>query len=134
MKILVICQYYAPEPFRHPDICEELVARGHEVTVITGLPNYPMGEIYEEFRHGERRNEAINGVKIHRCFTIGRKGGVLKRFLNYYSYVFSSCQYVSQLHDNFDVVLVNQLSPVMMAYAGIKYKKEISQEISTVLS
>lgn len=129
MKILVICQYYAPEPFRHPDICEDLVARGHEVTVITGMPNYPMGEIYEGFRHGERRNEAINGVKIHRCFTIGRKGGVLKRFLNYYSYVFSSCQYVSQLHDNFDVVLVNQLSPVMMAYAGIKYKKKYHRKL-----
>ncbi len=46
MKILVVCQYYYPEPFRLPDICEALVSRGHSVTVVTGPPNYPLGEIY----------------------------------------------------------------------------------------
>lgn len=124
MKILVICQYYAPEPFRHPVFCEELVNRGHEVAVVTGLPNYPMGEIYEGYRHGEKRDEVINGVKVHRCYTIGRKSGVLNRFLNYYSYVISSTKYVRKLDDEFDVILVNQLSPVMMASAGIAYKKK----------
>ena len=39
-KILVICQYYKPEPFRISDICEEMVRRGHEVQVVTGYPNY----------------------------------------------------------------------------------------------
>lgn len=42
-KILVICQYYKPEPFRISDICEEMVRRGHEVHVVTGYPNYPEG-------------------------------------------------------------------------------------------
>lgn len=41
MNILVICQYYYPEPFRISDICEAMAKRGHEVTVLTGLPNYP---------------------------------------------------------------------------------------------
>lgn len=124
MKILVVCQYYYPEPFRHPDICEELVKCGHEVTVVTGLPNYPMGEIYEGYRKGEKRDEVLNGVKVHRCFTIGRKQGILYRFLNYYSYVISSVAYVKKLKEQFDVVFVNQLSPVMMAEAGIVYKKK----------
>ena len=124
MKILVICQYYAPEPFRITDICEELVKRGHEVTVVTGVPNYPMGRIYDGYRHGEKRDEVINGVKVHRCFTIGRRTGTVWRFLNYYSYMFSSTHYVSKLKDDFDAVFVNQLSPVMMANAGIKYKKK----------
>lgn len=124
MKILVICQYYYPEPFRHPDICEELVKRGHEVTVVTGLPNYPMGEIYDGYRKGEKRDEVINGVKVHRCYTIGRKHGVIYRFFNYYSYAFSSTSYVKKLKEKFDVVFVNQLSPVMMANAAIAYKKK----------
>ncbi len=124
MKILVICQYYTPEPFRHPDICEELVKRGHDVTVVTGLPNYPMGEICEGYRHGKKRNEVIYGVKVHRCFTVGRKHGIFRRFLNYYSYAFSSTHYVKHLQESFDVVFVNQLSPVMMARAGLQYKKK----------
>lgn len=124
MKILVICQYYYPEPFRHPDICEELVKRGHSVTVVTGLPNYPMGKIYDGYRRGEKRDETINGVKVHRCFTIGRKSGAVYRFLNYYSYAFSSSRYVNKLKENYDAVFVNQLSPVMMAKAAVKYKKK----------
>lgn len=124
MKILVICQYYYPEPFRHPDICEELVKHGHDVTVVTGLPNYPMGEIYEGYRKGEKRDEVLNGVKVHRCFTIGRKHGALYRFLNYYSYAYSSASYVKKMKEKFDVVFVNQLSPVMMANAAICYKKK----------
>ena len=123
MKILVICQYYYPEPFRHPDICEELVKRGHDVTVVTGLPNYPMGEIYEGYRKGEKRDEVLNGVKVHRCFTIGRKQGAINRFLNYYSYAFSSVSYVKKIKEEYDVIFVNQLSPVMMANAAIYYKK-----------
>lgn len=123
MKILVICQYYYPEPFRHPDICEELVKRGHDVTVVTGLPNYPMGEIYEGYRKGEKRDEVLNGVKVHRCFTIGRKHGVFYRFLNYYSYALSSTSYVKNLKEDYDVIFVNQLSPVMMANAAMAYKK-----------
>jgi len=124
MKILVICQYYYPEPFRHPDICEELVKRGHEVTVVTGLPNYPMGEIYEGYRRGQKRDEIRNGVKIHRCFTIGRKQGAFYRMLNYYSYAFSSTSYVKKLKEKYDVIFVNQLSPVMMAKAATIYKKK----------
>lgn len=124
MKILVVCQYYYPEPFRHPDICEELVKRGHEVTVVTGLPNYPMGYIYTGYTKGKKRDEVLNGVKVHRCYTIGRKEGALYRFLNYYSYAISSTRYIKKLKEEYDVVFVNQLSPVMMANAAITYKKK----------
>ncbi len=123
MKILVVCQYYYPEPFRITDICEELVKRGHKVTVLTGTPNYPMGEIYKGYEKGKKNNEILNGVKVHRCFTIGRKGGTIKRFLNYYSYAISSSLTALLMRKDYDVVFVNQLSPVMMACAGIIYKK-----------
>ena len=129
MKILVICQYYFPEPFRLSDICEELVCRGHEVTVITGLPNYPMGEIYEGYRNGEHREEIIKGVNVHRCYTIGRKHGPIYRFINYYSYMFSSTIFISKLKNDYDVIFVNQLSPVIMTSAAIRYKKRNHKKI-----
>lgn len=130
LNILVVCQYYYPEPFRVSDMCEELVRRGHNVTVLTGIPNYPEGIIYDGYRNRKKRQEIINGVKVRRCFTVGRRKGVFFRFMNYYSYAISS---TLAIHFNrcrpgngkeYDVVLVNQLSPVMMAYAGIAYKKK----------
>ncbi len=129
MKILVICQHYFPEPFRITDICEELVKIGHQVTVVTGTPNYPMGEIYDGYEKGERADEIINGVNVHRCKTAPRKTGVFNRVKNYFSYALASKKYVKTLKDDFDVVFVNQLSPVMMAEAGIAYKKKHNKKL-----
>ncbi|MPM49330.1 hypothetical protein SDC9_96059 [bioreactor metagenome] len=129
MKILVVCQYYYPEPFRITDICETLTQRGHEVTVITGTPNYPMGEIYDGYKNGQKSDEIVNGVKVHRCATVPRKKNSLHRFLNYLSYVFTSTKYIIGIKDEYDVVLVNQLSPVIMAVAGIKYKKKHNKKL-----
>lgn len=127
MKILVICQYYYPEPFRVTDICEELVKHGHEVTVITGEPNYPEGKIYKGYEHHTHRDEVINGVKVHRCPIVPRKTGALYRFLNYFSYPILAKKYVKNLMASdgkpFDVVFANQLSPVMMIEPAIEYKK-----------
>ena len=124
MKILVVSQNYYPEQFRINDICEELVKRGHDVTVLTGLPNYPQGILYPGYEKGNRREEVINGVKVLRTYERPRgKGGALNLFLNYYSFVFSSKRAVKKLDKDFDVVFVNQLSPVMQAGVALKYKK-----------
>ena len=124
MKILVVCQHYYPEPFRISDICEWLVKEGHEVDVITGIPNYPMGIVYDGYKDKSRRNEIINGVNVHRCFTIARRSGAIFRLLNYYSFAISSGKYASRIKKEYDVIFVNQLSPVMMANAAVKYKKK----------
>lgn len=129
-RILVVCQYYKPEPFRISDICEEMVRRGHEVQVVTGYPNYPEGVLYDGYGKGKHIDEVINGVKVHRCFTIPRETGMVKRLMNYYSYPLSSASFVRSkacvASDGkpFDVVFCNQLSPVMMADAAIAYKKK----------
>lgn len=129
-RILVVCQYYKPEPFRISDICEEMVRRGHEVQVVTGYPNYPEGILYEGYGKGKHIDEVINGVRVHRCFTIPRETGMVKRLMNYYSYPLSSSSFVRSKacvasdEKPFDVVFCNQLSPVMMADAAIAYKKK----------
>lgn len=129
MKILVISQYYYPEPFKVHDVCEALVAEGHEVDVVTSLPNYPMGEIYEGYKNGEHKDEVLNGVNVHRVFTIGRKTGFVWRTINYYTYSIASTQYVSKLKKEYDVVFVYQLSPVLMTNAAIKYKKKHNKKL-----
>ncbi len=128
MRVLVICQYYYPEPFRVNDICEELVKRGHEVTVITGEPNYPEGQIYHGYQKHQHADEMLNGVVIHRCPIIPRKKGSVYRLLNYYSYPVQAKKYAKKLMSSsgkpFDVVFVYQLSPVMMAKPAVMYKKK----------
>ena len=123
MKILTFCQYYYPEEFQITPICEQLVSDGHEVTVITGLPNYPTGIIPEEYRTGHR-DEILNGVRIIRCHEVGRKKGAIHLAMNYLSYVRSASRKVKKLSDDFDLIFVYQLSPVLMAIPALKYKKK----------
>ena len=55
MKILVVSQYFWPENFRINDLCSELQKRGHKLTVLTGIPNYPEGKTFQSFL--DRPNE-----------------------------------------------------------------------------
>ena len=129
MKILVVCQYFYPEAFQINDICRELVRGGDEVTVLTGLPNYPSGIVPEEYRHGRRRCETWEGVRIIRCFEVGRKQGTLWLGLNYVSYCLSAAWRARRLEKDFDVIFVYQLSPVLMAYPGAEIKKRIKKPL-----
>ena len=123
MKLLVVCQYYYPEQFRINDICEQLVQDGHTVTVLTGLPNYPVGKIPNNYRWGRKRKEVINGVNVVRSFEIGRKSGVIGMAMNYASYMISASIKALFLKKDFDIIFVYQLSPVTMALPGVVMKK-----------
>lgn len=64
--ILVISQYFYPEEFRINDICKEWVKRGYEVTVVTGIPNYPKGKFYPGYSWFKQRTEEYEGIHIIR--------------------------------------------------------------------
>ena len=51
MRLLIVSQYFWPENFRINEIAQDLAARGHDVTVLTGKPNYPSGEIFADYRY-----------------------------------------------------------------------------------
>lgn len=129
MKILVVCQYYSPEPVRITDMCEELVRRGHEITVLTGIPNYPMGSIYPGYENHKVMCENISGVNIIRCNSIPRKNNSFYRVLNYFSFAISGMIKAKSLDDDFDLVFINQQSPVMMSWPGIAYAKKHKKKL-----
>lgn len=64
MKLLVVCQYFYPEQFRLNDVCFNLATKGHEVTVLTGLPNYPQGEIFTGYGWEELEKIEKSGIKL----------------------------------------------------------------------
>lgn len=115
MKILVVCQYYYPEPFRLHEVCEALCERGHEITVLTGLPNYPMGIIPEEYKHGKKRDEMVRGVHVIRVNEIPRGKGKIALAKNYASYTFNASMKALTMKKDFDAIFVYQQSPVLMA-------------------
>ena len=80
MKILITSQCFYPDDFRINDIVEELVLQGHDVTVLTGLPDYTTSKVPKEYKWFRNRRQNINGAKIIRVSIIARRKGL---FLGY---------------------------------------------------
>jgi glycosyltransferase involved in cell wall biosynthesis len=129
MKILVVSQYYHPEQFRITDICETLVSLGHEVVVLTGLPNYPQGKIYPGYTWPKRRYEVISGVKVIRVPIIGRGNNFIRLAVNYVSFLLTATIKTLFLKKDFDIVFVYQLSPITMAIPALLYKKLTGKKV-----
>ena len=123
MKILVVSQYYYPEPLRINEICEELVKRGHEVTVLTGRPNYPDGVVYSGYEDNHF-DELLNGVHVLRCSIRPRKKGAKNLLLNYLSYWYKGGRAVRKIPNDFDVVYSYQLSPITSSSPACWYSKK----------
>ena len=125
MKILIVSQYFWPENFRLNDLCRELVLRGHEVTVLTGKPNYPRGKIFAEYIINPDQFSFYNGVKIKRVPIIPRGNTKKSLIFNYLSYMLSASTYGFWLlrNNRFDAVFVCQLSPATVAVPGLVLSK-----------
>jgi len=92
MRILILTQWYPPEPaLLIQELAQTLHFRGHDVTVLTGFPNYPSGKIYPGYRLRLRQREILNGVPVIRValYSEHSRSG-LRRALNYISFALSS--------------------------------------------
>lgn len=121
MKILYVSQYFYPETFRGNDIVFDLVSKGHDVTVLTGKPNYPLGSFYKGYKFWGIQNEQIHGATVIRIPTFPRgNGGAIRLIINYCSFIlFSFFPARFKVDKDFDIIFVQQSAPVTMALPAI---------------
>lgn len=122
MKILIVCQFYYPENFVITNIAEKLASFGHDVTVLTGKPNYGYGYILPAYQHIS--SEVINGVKVERVNIKPRKKSRISIIKNYLSFWKNSKKWAQKTEEKYDVVYSMSLSPVTILSAGNLYKKK----------
>jgi hypothetical protein len=113
MRILIVTQYFWPESFRINDMALGLNERGHEVAVLTSIPNYPEGKFFPGYSFFGTSKELWNGITIHRCSQVPRgKNNSILLALNYLSFVIFATWKVLWLPKKFDRILVYQVSPI----------------------
>ena len=88
MRILFISHYFPPEvnapASRTHEHCRRWVADGHEVTVVTGVPNHPAGELFPGYRNRLVQQEVVDGITVIRTWMLlTPNAGFAKRILNY---------------------------------------------------
>ena len=121
--ILVISQYFYPENFRINDMCKEWVKRGYEVTVVTGIPNYPQGKFFDGYGLSKKRKEDYEGVHVIRLPILSRGKGSVRLALNYFSFVVSGFFWKLFTKVKADKVFIFEVSPMTQALVGVWYAK-----------
>lgn len=126
MRVLLVTQYFYPENFKSNDIAFELVKRGYDVTVLTGIPNYPTGRFFKGYGLFKNRIQSINGVKVKRSFLFSRgNGGGIRLALNYFSWAFFAsidALFLALFH-KYDAILVHEPSPITQGFPALIVKK-----------
>jgi colanic acid biosynthesis glycosyl transferase WcaI len=114
MRLLVVSQYFWPENFRINDLVAELVRRGHQVTLLTGLPNYPEGKVFQAFRDNPWQYAQYEGAEVIRVPMAPRGRGGVRLALNYLSYAVSASAIgLWKLRGRqFDAILAYEPSPI----------------------
>lgn len=112
MRILIVTEHFWPEAFRINDLAAGLRERGHQVSVMTGMPNYPRGRYFDGYGIRGPWLEKVDGNIVHRVPIIPRGDGRAWRLvLNYVSYALLGSLWAWSRRSSWDAVLVFQPSP-----------------------
>ncbi len=123
--ILVVSQYFYPETFRINDMCQEWVKRGYRVTVVTGIPNYPMGKTFDGYGLAKKRHEIWNGIEIYRIPLIPRGSSSIGMVMNYVSFMASGILAGKLKNIKADYVFSFEVSPMTQVLTGISFAKKM---------
>ncbi len=122
MKILVVSQYFYPENFIINDLLETISKKNHQITVLTGKPNYPNGIIFPGYNKLGILRENYNSINVIRVPIIPRKkSNIINLFINYCSFIISGLLFFPFLvkKNNCDIIFSYLPSPITSAIPAI---------------
>jgi colanic acid biosynthesis glycosyl transferase WcaI len=124
LNILIVSQYFWPENFRINDVALGLKEKGHSVSVLTGLPNYPEGKIHKGYSFFHKVQN-YKGISVYRSPLIPRgSGSSIRLFLNYISFAIFSCiKSLFIMKNKYDAIFVFEPSPITVVIPAILIKK-----------
>jgi glycosyltransferase involved in cell wall biosynthesis len=111
MRFLILTQYYPPETGapqnRLSGLARELKQMGHEVVILTAMPNYPAMQIHPDYIGKKYVVDEFENIPVHRAWIyVSKNRSIISRLMNYFSFTFSSMYYASKIKGNFDYLMV----------------------------
>ena len=135
MKLAILTQHYPPETGapqnRLSDLAIRLAARGHEIQVLTALPNYPGKVVHPEYVGRENTVEWLDGVRVARVgLYVPQDKTFVKRVRCYLSFAKNARRMGARLLEETEVLLMES-PPLLIALAGIYLSKRLGAQLVT---
>jgi glycosyltransferase involved in cell wall biosynthesis len=130
MRLLLLTQYFPPEtgaaPNRLSDLARRLSSAGHDVTVLTSMPNYPKGRIFEGYRGRFFLEEKAGAIRILRAWAyVGPRRGFLPRLINYLSFA-ASAVWTGIRHGGAQEAVIVESPPLFLGVSGLLLSRRYS--------
>ena len=125
MNILIFSKHFWPERFIINELAQDLRNEGNHVSVLTGKPNYPAGDIFPGYKASGSQTDSFDGITVRRVPMLPRgKRGLLGLLLNYVSFNLSAMFYAPFLlrKEKIDVIFVYGTSPLIQGLSAIPIK------------
>jgi glycosyltransferase involved in cell wall biosynthesis len=126
LRVTFLTHYFPPEvgpaQTRLHELAKRLIAAGQTVTVVTGFPNYPAGEIFPGYRGKRFMEDSVDGIRVLRTWVFAtRSRGFAGRLLNYFSFPIFSLLAVRKLGPT-DIIYV-QSPPLFTGLAALWFSR-----------
>jgi glycosyltransferase involved in cell wall biosynthesis len=126
LRVTFLTHYFPPEvgpaQTRLHELAKRLIAAGETVTVVTGFPNYPAGEIFPGYRGKRFMEDSVDGIRVLRTWVFAtRSRGFIGRLLNYFSFPIFSLLAVRRLGAT-DIIYV-QSPPLFTGLAALWFSR-----------
>ena len=141
MKVLIVSFYYTPEmgaaPSRITNMAEGLAAEGCDVDILTCLPNYPKGRIFDGYTGCYSKKETIHSVNVYRYWTYATVSkNPFARMLGMFFFAFDIWVFGLKIRKikKYDRIIV-QSPPLLVSYSAMLlfrciYKKRVVLNVS----
>jgi glycosyltransferase involved in cell wall biosynthesis len=123
MKIALLTQYYNPEMGAPQNRLHEMVSGlktlDNELLVITGMPNYPTGKIFDRYRGKFSMTETLNNIPVKRYWLFASNTKkVLPRIFSMLSFSFTSFCAIRAIRKMSPDYLIVESPPLTLGFTG----------------
>lgn len=131
MNIMFLTQYFPPEigapQNRIFEFAKRLKKNGHDITVLTAMPNYPKGEIYDGYEGKKFLTEDMDGLRVIRTgIYVTKSTSFIKRLMNYFSFTLSSVFKGAKGIDKKIDAIVVESPPLFLGWSGYRLSKRLN--------
>ena len=135
MRVILLTQYFPPETGAAQNrlfaLAKAFRKRGHQITVLTSLPNYPTGRIFEDYRYHYKYHEKIEGIEILRSWLyVHPSRGTIPTALSYLTFASTSLDIAIRHIDSADVI-VWEYPPLFLGYTAMKLARRYNARLVT---
>jgi len=130
-RILIVTECFYPEEFKINDIAIRWKKKGYEVDILTLVPTYPFGKVFDGYKNKFLAIDYYEGLKIYRFRAVtGYKNSIFKKIIKYINFMFLASLFAIFYGRKYDYVFGFNMSSLTNMFPAVLIRKLYSKPLT----